>query len=71
MFINVYLYNYNIVYVYGFDLMPTVTISIPKDLKDEMKKYPEINWPELIKQRLKVRAKALYEFEQKQKKMRM
>jgi hypothetical protein len=48
--------------------MPTVTISIPKDLKDEMKKYPEINWPELIKQRLKLRAKALYEFNQKQKK---
>lgn len=51
--------------------MPTVTISIPNNLKDEMKKHPEINWSELIKQRLRKRANALYEFEQKRKKMRM
>lgn len=48
--------------------MPTVTISIPKNLKDEMKQYPEINWSELLKQRMKKRAIALQKFEQERKK---
>jgi len=48
--------------------MPMVTISIPKNLKEEMKKYPEINWSELLKQRMKKRAIALQKFDQKRKK---
>jgi hypothetical protein len=48
--------------------MPTVTIAISKKLKEEMKQYPEINWPELIKQRLQKRANALVQFEKRRKK---
>jgi hypothetical protein len=50
--------------------MPTVTISIPQKLKNEMKQHPEINWSELLKQRMKKRAIALQKFEQKRKKRR-
>jgi hypothetical protein len=45
--------------------MPTLTISIPQDLKKKMDQYPEINWPEVLKIRLKKRAEALHQFEQK------
>lgn len=68
MFINNKKHNNNIVYVYKVLIMPTITLSIPKDLKEKMNKYPEINWPSLIKHRLEKRAKALYTFEQKRKK---
>jgi len=51
--------------------MPTVTISIPKELKAKMNDHPEINWPALIKHRLEERAKALYHFEQERKKSGM
>ena len=45
--------------------MPTLTVSIPQELKKKMDQYPEINWPEVIKTRLKNRAEALLAFEQK------
>lgn len=48
--------------------MPTLTVSIPEDLKKQMDKYPEINWPEVLKTRLKKRAEALLAFEKKRKK---
>ena len=35
--------------------MATFTVSVPKELKKEMDEFPEINWPEYLKQRLKIR----------------
>ena len=36
--------------------MPTITLSVPEDLKKEMEKFPEMNWSAIarvaIKQRL-------------------
>lgn len=37
--------------------MATFTVSINEELKKEMDKFPEINWAEYLKQRLKVRLK--------------
>jgi len=48
--------------------MPTLTVSIPKELKKEMDKFPEINWPEVLKARLKKRAESLLKYEEKRKK---
>jgi hypothetical protein len=45
--------------------MPTLTVSIPEELKKRMDQYPEINWPEVLKIRLRKRAEALLQFEQK------
>ncbi|MEA3458184.1 MAG: hypothetical protein U9R21_05850 [Candidatus Thermoplasmatota archaeon] len=44
--------------------MPTLTVSIPKELKRKMDGYPEVNWPEVLKIRLKKRAETLLKFEQ-------
>jgi hypothetical protein len=51
----------------GEKIMPTLTISIPKELKNKMDEYPEINWPEVLKNRLKKRAEELIKFEEKRK----
>ena len=45
--------------------MPTLTVSIPQELKKRMDQYPEINWPEVLKTRLRKRAEAHLAFEQK------
>ena len=47
--------------------MPTLTVSIPKELEKKMDEYPEVNWPEVLKIRLKRRAEALLKFEQMRK----
>jgi hypothetical protein len=52
----------------GEKIMPTLTVSIPKKLKDKMDEHPEINWSEVIKNRLEKRAEAILEFEKKRKK---
>ena len=48
--------------------MPTLTVSIPKELKKKMDEHPEINWPEVLKKRLQKRAEALLKFEEMRKK---
>jgi hypothetical protein len=48
--------------------MPTLTISIPTELKKEMDAKPEINWSEVLKLRLEKRAKQLLQFEELRKK---
>lgn len=48
--------------------MPTLTISIPKKLKNKMDEHPEIDWSEVLKNRLEKRAEAILEFEEKRKK---
>jgi len=47
--------------------MPTLTVSMPKELKKRMDEFPEINWPEVLKARLRSRADALLKFEQMRK----
>ncbi|MCK4348443.1 MAG: hypothetical protein KAW47_07490 [Thermoplasmatales archaeon] len=47
--------------------MLTLTVSIPKELKKKMDECPEVNWPEVLKIRLKKRAEALLKFEQMRK----
>ncbi len=32
------------------DNMPTMSVRIPEDLKDEMNNHPEINWSEVVRQ---------------------
>ena len=44
--------------------MPTFTISIPDELKKELKKHPEINWPEFLKKRFEIKMKELKKFEE-------
>ena len=47
--------------------MPTLTISIPKELKKRMEVFPEVNWAEVLKNRLEQRAEALLKFEKMRK----
>lgn len=30
--------------------MPNMTLAIPKDLKDKLERFPEINWSEVARQ---------------------
>lgn len=68
MYLYNYLYNNTIAYKKVDPHMATITISIPKNLKKQMEKYPEINWPELIKNRLKGRAEDLFTYEKQRTK---
>jgi len=43
--------------------MATFTISIPKELKEQIDKYSEINLAEYLKKRFQFRLKELMEFE--------
>ena len=44
--------------------MATFTVSIPKELKEEMDKFPEVNLAEYLKKRFQVRLQELYAFEE-------
>lgn len=33
--------------------MPTVTVSVPEDLKKEMESFPDINWSGLVRELIK------------------
>ena len=44
--------------------MATFTISIPKELKKEIDKHPDINWAEYLKKRFEIRMKELKKFEE-------
>jgi len=48
--------------------MPTLTLSIPKEVKKKMDSMPEVNWPEVIRSGLERRARQLLKFEQMRKK---
>ncbi len=37
-------------YIHVSDKMPTISVRIPTDLKDEIDKHQEINWSEVIRQ---------------------
>ena len=47
--------------------MPTLTLSILKELRGKMDEFPGINWAEVLKTRLKKRAEVLLKFEQMRK----
>jgi hypothetical protein len=44
--------------------MATFTISLPKELKKETEKFPEINWPEYLKKRFAQKLEELEKFEE-------
>ena len=44
--------------------MPKITLSIPKELKDKLNKYPELNWPEILRRGIKDKIKKLKRFEE-------
>ena len=46
------------------DKIVTFTLSVPDELKKRLEQFPEINWPEYLKQRLELRAEELQRFEE-------
>ncbi len=44
--------------------MATFTISLPEDLKKEVDKHPEINFPEYLKQKFQLKIKEFRKFEE-------
>ena len=43
--------------------MPTVTISLPKELKERLDKHKDINWSEVFRTAFEKKVKELEEFE--------
>ena len=43
--------------------MPTVTISLPKELKERLDKHPDINWSEIFRRSFENKVRDLEEFE--------
>ena len=43
--------------------MPNITLSVPKELKDEMNTFPEMNWSEIARQAIAKRIKLLKEMD--------
>lgn len=43
--------------------MATFTVSIPEELKKEIDKHPEINWPEYLKKKFMERIIEFQKFE--------
>lgn len=43
--------------------MPTVTISLPKELKERLEKHSDINWSEVFRRAFEKKVKELEEFE--------
>jgi len=43
--------------------MPTVTISLPKELKERLGRHKEINWPEVFRRAFENKVNELEEFE--------
>ena len=44
--------------------MKRFTISVPKELKEELDDMPDINWPEVIKEGLKEKLAKLEKFKE-------
>jgi len=47
--------------------MDRVTFSIPNELKDSLAKYPDINWPMVVKKAIAERLDYLEKFENQSK----
>ena len=43
--------------------MPTITISLPKELKERLYKHKDINWSEVFRVAFEKKVKELEEFE--------
>lgn len=44
--------------------MPKVTLSISKELKNKLGKYPELSWSEILRMGIKDKIKKLKKFEE-------
>jgi len=54
LFLKYYL-NTNTLCIYFGDILSIITIRIPRELKEKMKKYREINWSEVVRRALEER----------------
>ena len=43
--------------------MPTITISLPNELKKRLDKHSDVNWPEIFRRAFEKKVKYLEEFE--------
>ncbi len=50
-----------------FNTMERVTFSIPADLKKNLARYPDINWPMVVKKAIAERLDYLEKFENRSK----
>lgn len=48
--------------------MAKLTLSVSKELKERMDSLPEVNWPEVLRRRLRARLDKLMKFEELQSK---
>jgi metal-responsive CopG/Arc/MetJ family transcriptional regulator len=46
--------------------MPKITLSIPKELKNKLDKYPELSWSEILRRGIKDKIEKLKKFEEKE-----
>jgi len=44
--------------------MPKITLSIPKEMKNKLHQYPDLNWSEILRRGIKEKIKKLKKFEQ-------
>lgn len=49
--------------------MVKVTLSIPKELKDKLDRYPELSWSEILRRGIKEKIKKLKKFEELQEEL--
>jgi hypothetical protein len=49
--------------------MPKITLSIPKEMKNKLNQYPELNWSEILRRGIKEKIKKLKKFEQTEGKL--
>jgi len=47
--------------------MPTITLSLPREFEEAKKKFPEINWNEVLKLAILKRLAELQKFEELKK----
>jgi hypothetical protein len=48
--------------------MVSITVSVPKDTRKLMKKFPEMNWSGFVRKTIEEKAKKLAEFEELKRK---
>jgi len=49
--------------------MPKVTLSISKELKNKLDRYPELRWSEILRRGIKDKIKKLKKFEELEEKL--
>jgi len=50
--------------------MVSITVSVPEDTREKMKKFPEMNWSGFVRKSIEEKVKELKEFENLKKSLR-